>query len=202
MGVMLSAAGSLRWLRDVVAPGVAYEVLLAEAAAWPPGAEGLIFLPYLAGERTPVADPWARGAFVGLSVRHDRGALVRAVLEGVAFGLRDSLDLICSLGGRPALGRVSGGGARGELWLRIVASVLELPLGRVAVDEGAAFGAAILGGVAAGVWPDIGSAVAATVAPRDPIEPVSDWVPVYASLRERYQALYPALRDFEPVPSP
>ncbi len=163
--------------------------------AWPAGVEGLLFLPYLVGERTPHADPDARGAFAGLSIRHDRGALVRAVLEGVAFGLRDSLDLICELGGRPAFGRVSGGGARGGLWLQIVASVLELPLERVAVDEGAAFGAAILGGVAAGLWPDVQTAVAATVVPRERIEPVAEWVPVYAEQQQRYRALYPALRE-------
>jgi xylulokinase len=195
MGVMLSAAGSLRWLRDTTAPETSYDELLDAAAAWPAGVEGLLFLPYLVGERTPHADPDARGAFAGLSVRHDRGALVRAVLEGVAFGLRDSLDLVCELGGRPSLGRVSGGGARGELWLRIVASVLELPLERVAVDEGAAFGAAILGGVAAGVWPDVQSAVAATVSPRERIEPVGEWVDVYRERHERYRALYPALRE-------
>ncbi len=195
MGVMLSAAGSLRWLRDAAAPGVSYDDLLAAAANWSAGVEGLLFLPYLAGERTPHADPDARGAFAGLSLRHNRGALVRAVLEGVAFGLRDSLDLICDLGGHPTLGRVSGGGARGELWLQIVASVLELPLERVAVDEGAAFGAAILGGVAAGIWPDVHGAVAATVAPRERVDPVTEWVPVYADQRERYRALYPALRN-------
>ncbi len=193
MGVMLSAAGSLRWLRDAAAPGVAYDELLAAASAWPAGVEGMLFLPYLAGERTPHADPDARGAFTGLSIRHDRGALVRAVLEGVAFGLRDSLDLLRELGGRPSYGRVSGGGARGELWPRIVASVLELPLERVAVDEGAAFGAAILGGVAAGMWPDVRAAVAQTVKPRERIEPVDEWVATYTEQRERYRALYPAL---------
>ena len=194
MGVMLSAAGSLRWLRHVAAPGIPYDELVAGAASWPPGTEGLLFLPYLAGERTPHADPDARGAFTGLSVRHDRGALVRAVLEGVAFGLRDSLDLLTSMGARPQLGRVSGGGAASEEWLRIVASVLELPLERVAVDEGAAFGAAILGGVAASVWPDVHDGVAATVHARDRIEPVQDWAQVYREQRERYRALYPALR--------
>jgi xylulokinase len=197
MGVMLSAAGSLRWLRDAVAPGSPYDALLAEATRWAAGSEGLIFLPYLAGERTPHADPDARAAFTGLTVRHDRGALVRAVLEGVAFGLRDSLDLIAELGGEPALGRVSGGGARGELWLAIVASVLELPLERVAVDEGAAFGAAILGGVAAGVWPDVHAAVAATVKPGARIDPVPEWVEVYRDQRERFRALYPALRSVD-----
>jgi xylulokinase len=195
MGVMLSAGGSLRWLRDIVAPGISYEELVAEAAAWPAATEGLVFLPYLAGERTPHVDPDARGAFVGLSMRHDRGALVRAVLEGVAFGLRDSLDLLTELGGRPPVGRVSGGGARSELWLEIVASVLELPLERVAVDEGAAFGAAILGGVAAGVWPDVQAGVAATVRPRERIEPVEDWTATYRVQRERFRGLYPALRE-------
>jgi xylulokinase len=194
MGVMLSAAGSLRWLRDVAAPGVPFDRLVAEAQAWPPGAEGLLFLPYLAGERTPHADPGARGAFAGLSVRHDRGALVRAVLEGVAFGLRDSLDLIASLGGSPSLGRVSGGGARSDLWLSIVASVLELPLQRVAVDEGAAFGAALLGGVAAGTWGSVPEAVAAAVVPGERIEPVAEWVEIYRERREAFRALYPAVR--------
>jgi xylulokinase len=192
MGVMLSAAGSLRWLADAI--GSDYDTLVAGAAAWPPGTEGLTFLPYLAGERTPHADPDARGAFVGLSLRHDRGALVRAVLEGVAFGLRDCLDLVAGLGGEIAYGRVSGGGARSELWLRIVASVLELPLERVALDEGAAFGAAILGGVAAGAWPDVHAAVSATVRTRGRVEPVPEWVEVYRERRERYRALYPALR--------
>jgi xylulokinase len=195
MGVMLSAAGSLRWLRDVAASGVPYRELTDAAESWPAGSEGLLFLPYLAGERTPHADPDARGAFVGLSLRHDRGALVRAVLEGVAHGLRDSLELIWELGTVPAVGRVSGGGARSGLWLAIVASVLELPLERVAVDEGAAFGAAILGGVAAGVWPDVHAGVAATVRTRGLVEPVAEWVEVYRHDERRYRALYPALRD-------
>jgi xylulokinase len=194
MGVMLSAAGSLRWLRDVAAPGEDFGRLVAEAEPWAPGAEGLTFLPYLAGERTPHADPDARGAFTGLSLRHDRGALVRGVLEGVACGLRDSLDLVVELGARPDAGRVSGGGARSELWLRIVASVLELPLERLAVEEGAAYGAALLGGVAGGVFADVEEAVAACVRTRGAVEPVAEWVEPYREVRERYRALYPALR--------
>ena len=98
MGVMLSAAGSLQWFHERLAPDVPFDRLVEEAERWEPGAGGLVFLPYLAGERTPHADPDARGAFVGLELRHDRGALVRAVLEGVAFGLRDCLDLLRSLG--------------------------------------------------------------------------------------------------------
>ena len=138
MGVMLSAAGSLAWLRDTVAPGGAFGDLVETAAPWEPGAEGLTFLPYLAGERTPHADPHARGSFTGLSLRHDRGALVRAVLEGVAYGLRDSLDLLREVGVAPEVGRASGGGARSRLWLEIVASVLGLPLELTAVEEGSA----------------------------------------------------------------
>ena len=194
MGVMLSAAGSLTWFRNATDPDAEFGTLLDEAEGWPPGAEGLVFLPYLAGERTPHADPDARGAFVGLGLRHDRGALARAVLEGVAFGLRDSLDLTRDLGGVPDRGRISGGGARSKLWTRIIASVLEIPLEPVAVDEGAAFGAAILGGVAAGVWPDVHAAVRQTVKPRNPIDPVQEWIEPYRERREQFRALYPALK--------
>jgi len=197
MGVMLSAAGSLGWLREVVAPGEPADEVVAEAEPWPPGVEGLTFLPYLAGERTPHVDPAARAAFAGLSLRHDRGALVRAVLEGVAFGLRDSLELLRGIGVEPESARVSGGGARSELWLRIVASVLELPLERTAAEEGAAFGAALLGGVAAGVFTDVQEAVAATVRLRDTIEPEPEWIEPYAHAYRRFRSLYPALRPLE-----
>jgi xylulokinase len=195
MGVMLSAAGSLRWLRDVAAPDVPFDRLVAEADAWPPGAEGLLFLPYLAGERTPHADPDARGAFVGLELRHDRGALVRAVLEGVAFGLRDSLDLLRELGVETRAARVSGGGARSRSWLRIVASVLGLPLEVTESEEGSAFGAALLGGVAGGVFADVDEAVARCVRVTDVVEPDPREREVYAELHARYGALYPALRE-------
>src|ERR1700754_403147 len=134
MGVMLSAAGSLAWLRSVV--GGEFAELTALAEHWDPGVEGLTFLPYLTGERTPHADPDARGAFTGLEIRHNRGALTRGVLEGVACGLRDSFDLV----GGGARGRVSGGGARSELWLKIVASVLEIPLERLAGGGGGGLG--------------------------------------------------------------
>jgi len=194
MAVMLSAAESLRWLRSLLAPAVPYERLLAEAAEWPPGVEGLTFLPYLAGERTPHVDPGARGAYAGLSLRHNRGALVRALLEGVAFALRDCLDVVTELGMRPPLARVSGGGAQGDLWLRIIASVLELPLQRVAVGEGAAFGAALLAGVAAEGWEDVHAAVTDTLQPRETIEPVPEWIEPYREQLARYRALYPALR--------
>jgi xylulokinase len=194
MGVMLSAAGSLAWARDTLAPGVEFETLLADAGGWAPGVEGLTFLPYLAGERTPGADPDIRGAFVGLGLRHDRGALVRAVLEGVAFGLRDELSLIRELGLPASVGRVSGGGARSELWLRIVASILELALDRVAVPEGAAFGAALLGGVSAGIWDDVETAIAATCRLGSQVEPVAEWIEPYREAGDRFRSARDAVR--------
>jgi xylulokinase len=197
MGVMLSAAGSLQWLRDVAAPGVPFDALLSEAAHWQPGVEGLLFLPYLSGERTPHADPDARGAFVGLELRHDRGALTRAVLEGVAFGLRDSLELVRALGVDVVSARVSGGGARGRLWLEIVAAALGLPLETTAVEEGSAYGAALLGGVAGGVFADVHDAVARCVRVGETIEPERAWVDAYAERHARYTALYPALKTLD-----
>jgi xylulokinase len=195
MGVMLSAAGSLRWFRDVV--GVDYRALDAEAAKHPPGADGVLFAPYLAGERTPHADPNARGAFVGLALGHDRGALARAVLEGVAYGLRDSLELLRELGVEASVGRVSGGGARSELWLRIVASVLGLPLELTAVEEGSAYGAALLAGVRAGVWANPREAAAACVRVRATVEPDPEWHRVYEQEYVRFRSLYPALKTLE-----
>jgi xylulokinase len=189
MGVMLSAAGSAAWLRSAL--GASYGELDAEAERWEPGCEGLSFAPYLAGERTPYADPDARGAFTGLSLRHDRGALWRAMLEGVAFGLRDSLELLRELGVRPEVGRVSGGGARSALWLRIVASALGLPLERMESDEGSAYGAALLAGVRAGVFADAHEAVARCVRLRSVVEPVWDYADAYA----RFRTLYPALKE-------
>jgi xylulokinase len=192
MGVMLSAAGSAAWLRHAL--GASYGELDAEAERWQPGAEGVLFAPYLAGERTPYPDPDARGAFIGLSLRHDRGALWRAMLEGVAFGLRDSLELLRERGARPAVGRVSGGGARSELWLRIVASALQLPLERMETDEGSAFGAALLAGVRSGTFADADQAVTRCVRVRARVEPVWDYDEAY----RRFRSLYPALKTISP----
>jgi xylulokinase len=199
MGVMLSAAGSLRWLRDALGGVAGYDALLADAARWGPGAEGSTFLPYLAGERTPHADPDARGAFTGLSLRHDRGALVRAVLEGVAYGLRDSLELMHGVGVDPQRARVSGGGARSSLWLEIVASVLGIPLELTAVEEGAAYGAALLGGVAGGIFSNVSEAIEACVDVRETVDPVEAWRDSYQGGYETFRGLYPALRSSRPA---
>jgi len=195
MGVMLSAAGSFSWLRGVL--GADYETLDAEAARWEAGVEGLLYAPYLAGERTPHADASARGAYTGLSLRHDRGALARATLEGVAYGLRDSLELLGHLGVRASAGRISGGGSRSELWTRIVASVLEIPLERTESEEGSAFGAALLAGVRSGVFADVQDAVSRCVRVRDRVEPDAAWQATYQAGYERYRRLYPTLRTLQ-----
>jgi len=201
MGVMLSAAGSLRWYRDTVAPGVEFGALAEEASTVPAGADGLRFLPYLTGERTPHADPDARGAFVGLTVRHTRAHLTRAVLEGVAFGLRDGLELMVSAGvARPEEFRASGGGTKSPLWRQIVADVLGVRLGTTQTAEGAGYGAAILAGVAAG-WGSTVPSLADTFVEVDgpATEPVSAavYAGAYASFRGLYPALAPSFRALE-----
>jgi xylulokinase len=195
MGVILSAAGALAWLDGAVGHDDGIPALLQEAAAWEPGVEGLTFAPYLSGERTPHPDGDVRGAFVGLGLRHDRGALVRAVLEGVGHALRDGLDLIEAAGSRPASARASGGGARSELWLRILASILELPVERAESEAGAAYGAAVLGGVAGGAFEDARTAAQLGFKVTAEIQPDPAWVEAYAAQRERYRALYPALSN-------
>jgi xylulokinase len=201
MGVMLSAGGSLRWLRDIV-PDPAwrrhgidpYDLMTREASTVPVGSEGLIFLPYLTGERTPHADPQARGAFVGLTVRHLRAHLVRAVMEGVAMGLRDSLEIIRNLRIPVTQVRVSGGGARSALWRQILADVLDVELLTVTSTEGAAYGAALLAGVGCGVFPSVEEACAASITIGEHTPPDPARVRTYREMYGMYTALYPALR--------
>jgi xylulokinase len=205
MGVMLSAGGSFRWLRDSIGDvektaaqllGIdPYELLTQEAAKAPAGSEGLLFLPYLTGERTPYPDPQARGAFVGLTLRHGKTHLVRSVLEGVSFGLRDSLELIKGLGVPITQVRASGGGARSAVWRQIQADVFGTELVLVNVTEGAAFGAALLAGVGAGAYQSVEEAVAATVKVTDRTLPLATNVNEYEKLYSAYRGLYPALKD-------
>lgn len=195
MGVMLSAGGSLRWYRDILAPGVAFDELLAPVAGVPSGSEGLLFLPYLTGERTPHPDPLARAAFVGLTVRHTQAHLTRAVLEGVAFGLRDSLELLRAAGASlPTQVRISGGGARNCLWRQIIADVLQTELVMVNTEEGAAYGAALLAGVGAGVWPEVEAACADVVKTTNRVMPRAEAAAGYQALYNSYRQLYPALK--------
>lgn len=195
MGVMLSAAGSLRWYRDALAPDRTYDDLLAGAATAPAGSDGLLFLPYLTGERTPYPDPLARGAFIGLTVRHTQAHMTRAVLEGVAFGLRDSFELMKAAGLPPVTQiRASGGGTRSALWRQILADVLQAEIGTVNTTEGAAVGAALLAAVGAGVFADVPQACAALIRVR-PSAQVSADALRYDQLYPIYRALYPALKD-------
>jgi len=194
MGVMLSAAGSLRWYRDTLAPGIDFEALLAPAAGVPPGSEGLLFLPYLTGERTPHPDPLARGAFVGLTVRHTLAHLTRALLEGVAFGLRDSFELMraAGLAGISQV-RVTGGGARSSLWRQVLADVLDTELVTVNTSEGAAYGAALLAATGAGAFSGVEAACAATIHLTGSTLP-GPAAAAYKEIYPLYRDLYPALR--------
>ena len=193
MGVMLSAAGSLQWYRDTLAPGTDFDELVSEAAGVPPGSEGLLFLPYLTGERTPHPDPLARGAWVGLTVRHTRPHLTRAVLEGVAFGIKDSFTLIQGAGlGAITQVRISGGGARSARWRQIMADVLGVELVTVNTTEGAAFGAALLAAVGAGIYESVPAACDRCIQITGRTTP-GKAVARYQAFYPRYQSLYPAL---------
>ncbi len=196
MGVMLSAAGSLQWYRDTLAPDMSFDDLLNEAESIPAGSEGLQFLPYLSGERTPHPNPLARGAFIGLTLRHSRAHMTRAVLEGVAFGLKDSFMLIQNAGlDTITQVRASGGGTKGALWRQILASVLEVELVTVNTTEGGAYGAALLAGVGTGVWPDVASACKACVKLTGSTLPDPKQMDVYRRSYKVFQGLYPALKS-------
>jgi len=199
MGVTQAAGLSLRWLRDQwfasdAAGDVAYDRMTQEASAVPAGSDGVLWAPYLMGERTPHRDPDVRAALVGLAASHSRGHVARAVLEGVAFSLRDSLSILDELHVPVRSIRVGGGGARSELWREIQATVYGRPVTTVSAEEGAAFGAALLAGVGAGFWSSVDEAcdqvvrVAGTTAPR------AEAVDLMRDQYERYRRIYPALR--------
>jgi xylulokinase len=193
MSVMLSAAGSLRWYRDAIAPGTPFTALSDEAAMVGPGSDGLLFLPYLSGERSPHPDPLAQGAFVGLTIGHGRAHLTRAVLEGVAFGLRDGLDLMVAAGMPfPTRIRASGGGTASPVWRQILADVLDAEIATVATTEGAAYGAGVIAAVGAGWFGRVEDATAAWVTTTVAASPGPD-VAHYRERHARYRDLYPAL---------
>jgi xylulokinase len=196
MGVMLSAAGSLQWYRDTLAPNMSFDDLLKEAESIQAGSEGLQFLPYLSGERTPHPDPLARGAFIGLTLRHSRAHMTRAVLEGVAFGLKDSFTLIQNAGlGTIKQVRASGGGTKGTLWRQILASVLDAELVTVNTTEGGAYGAALLAGVGAGAWGSVAEACKACIKITGSAQPEASSVEAYQKSYAVYRELYPALKS-------
>jgi xylulokinase len=194
MGVMLSAAGSLRWFRDTFSPGTDFDTLLKSVKKIPVGSEGLLFLPYLTGERTPYPDPLARAVFIGLTVRHGLPHMTRALLEGVAFGLRDSFELMKGTGlGTINQVRISGGGAKSDIWRQILADVLQVELVTVNSMEGAAFGAALLAATGAGVFPDISAACQSAIQLTGSTFPELD-ADFYQDIYSIYRDLYPDLR--------
>src|SRR3954468_3174477 len=205
MGVILSAGGSLRWFTDAVTPAEVdvlrragldpFAVLVDQALTLPPGADGLLFLPYLAGERSPHMDRQARGAWVGLSLAHDRRHMLRAVVEGVGFALADCLERMRELELEPRALALVGGGARNPAWRRLLATQLRATLATPAAEEGPALGAAILARVGAGLDSDLPTAVGRVVpATAESVDPDVALVPTYRDLHRRYRALYRALK--------
>jgi xylulokinase len=199
MGVTQGAGLSLQWFRKQLAPGMSYDELLAEAAESPAGARGLYWLPYLMGERTPHLDAAARGGWIGLTAKHTRADLIRALIEGVAYSQKDGLDLVAALGVNAASVRVSGGGARSRLWRQILADVFGTPVVTMASEEGSALGAALLGMVATGEYSSVEEACRAMVREHDITEPRPEEAKVYAGGHAVYRSLYPALKPLFPV---
>ena len=199
MGVVLSAGAALAWLRRALlgpqGAGPSYDELTAEAANFAAGSDGLTFLPYLTGERTPHADSNARGVFVGIHAGHERGHLVRAVMEGVTYALRDSLELMRPLGIDATESVAVGGGARSVFWRQMQADVLGLPVVTVGPSGGAPYGAAVLAAVGSGDYGSVKEACQAWIRPVDRIEPRSETAGAYGLAYERYRNLYPRLKD-------
>ena len=191
MGVMLACGGSIRWARDAFYPGEGYERMNADAEEAPPGCDGLTFLPYLSGERCPHNDPDARGAFAGLALSHSRKHLARAVFEGATFGIADCLDRLVRMGVKTDVVRVTGGGAKSDLWMQMLADVPKVRTVRIVGDEGPAFGAALLAGVGTGLWPNIEEACRQTVRTGDEFATSGT---DYSTPLSRYRNLYPVLK--------
>jgi xylulokinase len=207
MAVTLSAGGSFQWLRNTLRqlglPALSYDELTALAAQAPVGAEGLIFLPYLSGERTPHLDPLARGAFIGLTVRHTAAHLARAVMEGVVFSLRDGLEIMQALGLPLGEVRVTGGGGRSALWRQMQADIYGTEVATLAVEQGPAYGAALLAGVGTGVFADVGAAVDRCVLVDDVTKPDGaaheHYAEVYTVYRDLYGKLRPSMHQLSQV---
>ena len=204
MGVTQAAGLSLRWFRDQFGArdderseqnGDPYDALCAEAATAPPGSDGVLWAPYLMGERTPHLDPHARAALVGLAASHTRAHVVRAILEGVAFSLRDTLTIFAEMDVPVENIRLGGGGARAPLWRQIQADVYGHAVELLAAEEGAAYGAALLAGVGANVWPTVDAACTQAVRVAERIEPRTETVATMNKSYATYRALYPALRS-------
>jgi xylulokinase len=194
MGVTQGAGLSLQWLRNQLAPGASYDDLMSEAASASAGSQGLFWLPYLMGERTPHLDARARGGWVGLTAKHTRADLIRSVVEGVSYSQKDCLDIVEQLGVPVTSVRASGGGARSPFWRQILADVFNKPVARLENQEGSAYGAALLAMVGTGEFSTVPEACAATIREAESVAPRGAESEAYAKSHQTYQALYPALR--------
>lgn len=210
MGVVLSAGGSLRWYRDTFGDAECavarhtnrdpYEIIADEASAVPTGSEGLIFLPYISGERTPHADPYARGVFFGITLRHTKPYFSRSVLEGVAYALKDSFEIFKEMNIPITQVRATGGGAKSDLWRQIQADVIGMQHVTINVGEGPSYGAALLAGVGTGVYKSVQDACRSTIRLKSATEPNPDDSAVYERYYKVYKSLYQSLKqDFEAV---
>ncbi|MGA2813740.1 MAG: FGGY-family carbohydrate kinase, partial [Candidatus Acidiferrum sp.] len=200
MGVTQAAGLSLKWFREQFSANgncnvISYDHLMEEAAQTPAGAEGLLWAPYLMGERTPHLDPHARGALVGLTAGHTRGHMIRAILEGVAFSLRDCLTIFSELQIPVSSIRLGGGGARSALWCQIQADIFGREVSVLQAEEGPAYGAALLAGVGVGAWPSVRDACEASVRIARRYEPDAERVRAMNRQYARYERLYPLLHD-------
>jgi len=194
MGVTQGAGLSLQWLRNQLVPGASYDALTAEAARSPRGAQGLFWLPYLMGERTPHLDAAARGGWIGLTASHTRADLIRAVIEGVSYSQRDCLEIIEALGVEIASVRASGGGARSAFWRELLAAILGKHVVTLETQEGSAYGAALLAMAGTGEYASVPDVCRATIRETAAVEPRPDDVAFYRAGHSVYQALYPALK--------
>lgn len=193
MGVMLSCGGALRWFRDVLCLGISYDEIAKSAMNSTPGSGGVTFLPYLTGERCPHNDPHAKAAFAGMSLSTTKDDLARAVFEGITFGLLDGFELLRSLGASAESINVTSGGSKSDFWVQMIADSFRVPCNRLTIDEGPAFGAAILAGVGIGVWDSVTSACKQSVVVKETIMPKGSETTRY---HEIYRNLYTNLRSW------
>jgi xylulokinase len=191
----------LQWFRNNLAPGVSYDALTKEAASAPAGAQGLFWLPYLMGERTPHLDANARGGWIGLTAKHSRADLIRALMEGVAYSQKDCLDIIEGMGVPVQSVRLSGGGARSDLWRQMMADVFAKPVSILEQEEGSAYGAALLALVGTGEYASVREVCTAAIREVKTFQPRSEEQRIYADGHRKYQALYPATKFWGQTPN-
>jgi xylulokinase len=196
MGVTQGAGLSLQWFRNQFAPGVDYDALTAEAAQAPAGSQGLYWLPYLMGERTPHLDATARGGWIGLTAKHTRADMIRSLLEGVSYSQKDCLDIIEQMGVQVDSVRISGGGARSAFWRQMLANVFAKRVVTLETQEGSAYGAALLALVGTGAYSSVPEVCKTVIREVESISPQPDAAQLYAAHHPIYKSLYPALQAF------